>query len=53
MTEYAQLRAAEKTLMDLRDTLCRKMDDKEGDPRTLGDLHRRVARALRALSGEG
>ncbi|ASP22438.1 hypothetical protein ANTHELSMS3_03817 [Antarctobacter heliothermus] len=53
MPEYNQLRAIEKSLEELRNDLCLKIETKDGDVRTLTDLHQRVAKALRALSGQG
>lgn len=53
MPEYNQLRAIERSLEELRASLGRKIEAQEGDVRTLTDLHQRVAKALRALSGQG
>ncbi|MBV7395720.1 hypothetical protein [Mameliella sediminis] len=53
MTEYSQLRSAVAALETLRDELVHKIETKSGDPRTLDDLHRRVSKALKALSCEG
>ncbi|WP_305972113.1 MULTISPECIES: hypothetical protein [unclassified Mameliella] len=53
MHEYNQLRVAEKSLEELRATLCSKIERQDGDMRTLTDLHQRVSKALRALSAQG
>ncbi|MGP6089357.1 hypothetical protein [Antarctobacter jejuensis] len=53
MSEYAQLRSAAAALEALRNDLVQKIETSKGDTRTLDDLHRRVSKALKALSCEG
>ena len=53
MSEYDQLRSAVANLERLRFDLVKKIEAREGDTRTMPELHQRVSKALTALSGQG
>lgn len=53
MPEYDQLRASIRNLEELRATLATKIANRDGDQRTLTDLHQRVSKALQALNALG
>lgn len=53
MLEYDQLRLSIRNLKELRNTLATRIANRDGDQRTLTELHHRVSSALRALDSPG
>ncbi|SET27787.1 hypothetical protein [Paracoccus homiensis] len=53
MSDYEKLKRACRELEEVRNDLSQRIADNDPDKRALVELHDRVSRAIKALSGQG